>query len=172
MAITVELLDALLSPAPAVAGGPSPRQQAEAHLQSMSVQDRARGLLSLLLLFSSQQQSPNNVGREMMASVLLRRDVANLGGAGETSLLKEMVEPTLALFASAERQCRRQVGHCLAEICASLSILSEQDSNQAVATILSKISPAVCSTMGFLFVSDLCVLFSHSPILSGCRSVF
>lgn len=150
-AITVEILDALLSPAPA-AGGRSPREQAEAHLGSMSVNDRASGLLSLLLELhmqpgqgQGQDKAHNQMGRQMMASVLLRRTVAILN---DSSRLEDMLGPCLALFVADEsksisHQCQRQVGHCLAEICANLSILSAAGSDEAIKTILTRIAPAV-----------------------------
>lgn len=142
MAISLELLDALLSPAAATAiGQQSPREQAEAHLATMTVPDRASGLLSLLL---ELPQAPEHLSRRMMASVLLRSNIASLS-TGNLTLLKEMIEPLLSLFCSNESptQCRRQIGHCLAEICASLSILSAGDSDEAINVILTRISAPI-----------------------------
>jgi hypothetical protein len=130
MMITVELLDALISP------GPS-RQQAEVHFQSIPLVERVQGLLNVLFLPNIEE------GHVLMATVLLRRDIASLGvQQTSTVLLKSLVEPLLQLFQKlASASCRRQVGYCLAEVCCSLSLSEE---GQAVfETVLATIAPKV-----------------------------
>lgn len=123
MAITPQLLDALLSPE---------CQQAEGQLQSMTRDDRAKGFLQFLLTENEEN------ARSMMAAVLLRRDLAGLAA----SLLLEMAEPVLNLFVGSN-QIKRQIGYCLAELCASLTVSSASDAEKVVKGILEKLAPAV-----------------------------
>lgn len=140
MAITTELLDALLS------SGPS-RQEAEAHFNSLELVDRIQGLISVL----SSLTKPDHI---LIASVLLRRDISTLGGQAleqqippdsALQLLKNLAEPLLQLFQSLpSAPCRRQVGYCLCEVICSLSLLSEQESQKTLQAILTTIGPSVC----------------------------
>jgi hypothetical protein len=130
MTITVELLDALLS------SGPS-RQQAEAHFESQSLLERIQGLLNVLF-------SPDIQERHLhLATVLLRRDISNLGMQRTSpELLQKMVEPLLQLFEKlSSASCRRQVGYCLAEVCNSLSLSHEGQA--VVETVLTTSIPKV-----------------------------
>ena len=137
--ISAELLDALLS------SGPS-RQEAEAHFHSLSLTDRIQGLVAVL----STPTKPNHI---LISSVLLRRDIATLGGevlqqhivpGCAFGLLKSLGEPLLQLFQSLPSAlCRRQVGYCLTEVICSLSLVSPQDSQNALQSILTTISPLV-----------------------------
>lgn len=138
MSITTALLDALLS------SGAS-RQQAEIVLNSMSLVDRIQGLMNVL-------HSPALAdGPMLMAFVLLRRNVASLGeeslrnpSVNGVDLLKSLVEPLLQLFQSLSSACQRQVGFVLTEVCCSLSLLSANDSQAALHSILNAIAPMVC----------------------------
>jgi hypothetical protein len=139
MLITAELLDALLS------SGPS-RKEAEAHLNTLNLTDRIEGLVSTLS-FSVPQ---NHI---LIASVLLRRDIATLGGQAleqtidlnvAKDLLIKLSAPLLQIFQSLpSAPCRRQVGFCLTEVICSLSLLSEQDSQATLQSILNTIGPLV-----------------------------
>ena len=162
--MTTELLDALLSPA-ASAGQHSPRAQAERHLSSLSLPDRAGGLLHLLIALSSSSSGDGqNQPRALLSAVLLRRDITVLGGNAHSAtgldngtamnMLREMVGPLLQLFLSdsnggSGKATRRQVGHCLAELCLSCSVLgAENDGGAAVAAevmaqVLTGIGPGV-----------------------------
>ena len=165
--VTTELLDALLSPAASAGAGQqhSPRAQAERHLSSLSLPDRAGGLLHLLInLSSSSSGDGQNQPRALLSAVLLRRDITVLGGNAHSAtgldngtamnMLREMVGPLLQLFlsdsnGSGGKATRRQVGHCLAELCLSCSVLgAENDGGAAVAAevmaqVLTGIGPGV-----------------------------
>ena len=161
MAVTTELLDALLSPSGGGSGGDpqhTPRAQAEHHLQSLSITDRAAGLLNMLLTLSSSSSPPSpsptsdpaNAARQMLAAVLLRRDVAQLGGNAATgidaatasSVLTGMVHPLLRLFlddSTTTKVTKRQVGHCLAELCLSCSILDSATTTTTTSTAQARL---------------------------------
>lgn len=138
--ITAQLLDGLLSP--------THRQQAEFHLESMSVVDRAQGLLAILPQLHLHLHLE---GQILLAAVLLRRQVTLLGEQvilnqlkvrQVSSLLRGMVDPLLVLFVG-RSTARRQVGHVLAELCSTMSLLSEPDSHLVLNQILEQIAPAV-----------------------------
>ena len=156
MAVNEALLDALLSPT--TGGVDSPRAQAESHLQTIPVETRSASLLAVL-------QQSSTEAHWMMAAVLLRRDVATLAGNAMTQqtdkttalqLLRGFVEPFVSMFINSSglsSNSRRLVGHCLAEICASLSVLSEPDSDSAFETIISKAAPLLstrCNARSFI----------------------
>ena len=184
MTVTTELLDALLSPAGA-GGQHSPRAQAEHHLSSLGLADRAAGLLNLLLTAasSSSDSQPNShdgppgqsqsQSRAMLSAVLLRRDIATLGGNARSAtglddstalrMMREMAAPLLQLFLAGgaggnggtAKTTRRQVGHCLAELCLSCSVLGAAIggagaaasgvavANEVMAQVLTGIGPGV-----------------------------
>lgn len=138
--ITTELLDALLS------AGPQ-REQAEAHLTSLSTVDRTKGLVAILFSLS-------NEGHVLLGAVLLRRNVAQLAGDVlakkldapiAVDLLQELVEPLSNLFLNTAQPppCRRQLSHCLAEVCSSLSILDHAKCDVVLTSILERIAPPV-----------------------------
>jgi hypothetical protein len=138
--ITTELLEALLS------SGPS-RKEAELTLNSLDLTNRIQGLVSTLSCTS-------NNSHILIASVLLRRDIATLGGQAleqkispnvARDLLVNVVAPLLNLFQSFPfAPCRRQVGYCLTEVVCSLSLLFEQDCQTTLESILNTIHPLVC----------------------------
>ena len=141
--ITAELLDALLS------SGPS-RKEAEAHFHTLDLTNRIQGLVSTL-------SGTANQSHILIASVLLRRDIATLGGQAleqkinpsvARDLLVNLVAPLLNLFQSLpSAPCRRQVGYCLTEVICSLSLLSEQDGQTTLESILNTIGPLVCKCL-------------------------
>ena len=102
--ITIELIDALLSP--------TTNANAESQYQSIPVPNRIQSLLTFLhqsLLSSSISLSYNDISRYMLAAVLLRRDVASLGGYNIKNvklhsewevvrILGETITPLLNLF--------------------------------------------------------------------------
>ena len=145
--ITVELLDDLLSPGSPAHDGYSSRERAEAHLKSLSVTDRSKALMNIFAVVSNESQF-------LLASVLLRRDIAKLGGEVLVnrlpseqcvSILNDMVRPLLTIIQRQDiaTKCRQQVGYCLAELCSSLSLLSAHDSDAATRLIIESIGPSV-----------------------------
>ena len=191
MAVTTELLDALLSPSQG-GGQHSPRAQAEHHLSSLSLSDRVAGLLNLLLSTASSSNSNANAAaaaadqsRAMLCAVLLRRDIATLGGNAHSAtgldhgtalqMMREMVPPLLQLFLAgginngngngnggSSKTTRRQVGHCLAELCLSCSVLggaaaaanasgANNVAGEVMAQVLTGIGPGV-SCMSIIYV--------------------
>lgn len=175
MAVTTQLLDALLSPSGG--GQHSPRAQAERHLSSLSLPDRVAGLLNLLLTTASNAASdPTDQSRAMLCAVLLRRDITSLGGNAHSAtgvdhptamrMLREMAQPLLQLFlgdgsssnTSTSKTTRRQVGHCLAELCLSCSVLGASveggnatTANEVMAQVLTGIGPGVSFSFSFHF---------------------
>ena len=119
--ITPELLDALVSPD----GGL--RSQAETVYQSMSVNERVEGLLAQLSNNSDERL-------QLLTAVLLRRDICKLSDA---NLLKQLAPPLLQSTAS----CRLQVGHCLTELCATLSLVG--DVTEVMPGILSSLQSPI-----------------------------
>jgi hypothetical protein len=113
--ITPELLDALLSP------DTGRRSQAEAFFQSMDLLDRVQGLMNQLNHESLQIQ--------LLTAVLLRRDILKLTDA---NLLQKLIPPLLSSLSG-----RPQVGHCLAEVCATLSIIGNPAADKVLHQILS-----------------------------------
>ena len=145
--ITIDVLDALLS-----AG--AHRGQAESYIHSLATADRATSLVHILPELRSESQV-------MLAAVLLRRDIAALAGDAlrykldvttSIHLLKELVDPltSLVLKPHLSENCRRQLSHCLPELCSSLSVLSETDCDAVLTKIFGSISPLVCDPFGFM----------------------
>jgi hypothetical protein len=103
----------------------------------------------------------------MLAAVLLRRDVSALGGAGSDpsamALLREMAGPLLGLFLDQHhpRPLRRQVGHCLAELCLSCTVLDGAGAaaGEVMAQVLTAIGPGVSFSFELSFVVCLMVGF-------------
>jgi hypothetical protein len=143
--ISLDLLNALLS-------GGDHRGQAEACLQMMSSFERSKAWMGII-------PSLQNEGQCLLVAVLLRRDIANLSKDVleekleqliAIKMLQELIVPLLQLMLNADhtsQHCRRQWSHCLPEICASLSILSDSDCDNALRRILDIIFPYV-STFG------------------------
>ena len=145
--VTLDLLDALLSP--------TDRASAELIYHSLPLISRASSILSILISFPPHCNT--NTGRIMLASVLLRRDIATMGGTIDNSvhlsekksyakLLTEMVDPMMDLFGKANDGTRRFLGHVVAEICLSLSVLDESNENlseKVIREIIDRIGPGV-----------------------------
>jgi hypothetical protein len=187
MSVSEQVLDAMLG-ASAVH-----REAAEAHFQGIPVPDRASSLLSLLLLqVQLQVQGQGQVqvegrrseARGLLAAVLLRRDISTLGGGmnmnmptksssdstthASTSLLQSMAEPLVSLFhaASTSAACQRQVGHCIAELCLSLSLAGTLESDQVMSAVLTSIGPGVrCE--GIVFANHKCLFHIEFEIRLG-----
>jgi hypothetical protein len=119
--ITPELLEALLSP------DAGRRSQAETHYESLTVLDRVQGLMNHLNHESHQIQ--------LLTPVLLRRDILKLT---DVNILQQIVPPLLSSFAG-----RPHVGHCLAEVCATLSIIGAPTAEEVLKHILSAIEPSL-----------------------------
>jgi len=108
----------------------------------------------------------------MLASVLLRRDIATMGGTIDNSvhlsekksyakLLTEMVDPMMDLFGKANDGTRRFLGHVVAEICLSLSVLDESNENlseKVIREIIDRIGPGCIATdiSSLRLLSTLC----------------
>lgn len=143
MSITVELLDSMLAPSP---GNP-----AEAHYRTIPLDSRVRELTRLLDQLYNNNAA--NSGRLMLAAVLLRREVETLGGkqqltgldpSSAVSLMGEIANPLMQLFLQKEMtQSRRQIGHIIAELSSSLSLVSAKDGQEWMKTILNHIRPGV-----------------------------
>ena len=146
--ITVELLEALLSP------DAIQRTQAEAFLRNLPVEQRAADLLRCL---QQQQQQAMPKHLQQMAAVLLRRDILLLT---DPSLLAPLTKALLELFLVASSvsssatttttstttstsPTTTALGDCLAEICAVLSLIAPADSVTTMQGILQAISSAV-----------------------------
>jgi len=140
MTITTDLLDALLSP------DATRRGEAERYFQNVLVLDRVAGLVSLI-----QQQNNTNAQQQTvlsLAAVLLRRDILRLA---DVQALQSIVDPLLESFLQtanndvADQKTRTAMGHCLAEICGTVALLSPSpsDKEQVMARILNAISNAV-----------------------------
>ena len=110
-----------------------------------------------------------NEARSMLAAVLLRREISTLGGnesmtgiptSNCIALMGEIAEPLMSLFTldnnSSINQSRRQIGHCIAELCCSLSVVSPNDGKEWMKSVLGRLEPGV---------SDL---FSHAPSYIIC----
>jgi hypothetical protein len=83
----------------------------------LTVVDRVQGLLTQLCAGDGTEDARLS----LLTAVLLRRDILKLG-PNHASMLQELVHPLLHAFSSAS-SCRTQAGHCLAKVCASLSLI-------------------------------------------------
>lgn len=119
--ITPELLNSLLSPDGAI------RSQAETVFYSVSTTDRIQGLLTVL---SQIDVSKSPIG--LLTAVLLRRDIVKLDSP---NLLVDLVQPLLQAFQA--NKCPLQVGHCLAEVCSSLTLVHPESVANVLSSILS-----------------------------------
>ena len=156
--ITVELLDALLSSGPA-------RQQAEDLFKTVALKERIQGLVTILTSTSIQE------GHILLACVLLRRDIATI----TEPFLKDLTEPLLQLFQKlSSAACRRQVGYCLVEVCSSLSLVSPQDSQAALQSILAVIDPLVRAFVTILvhIMKYISLLYSLNHCSAAMRMPF
>jgi hypothetical protein len=130
-AVTVELLEALLSPAA------EQRQPAEEYLKAMTGANRCGAFLQAM----STIQQPH---LQQMIAVLLRRDILQMQQIS-ISILPDMVDPLLAAFGnSSDISSRRtSVGDCLAEVCAVLSVLAPSECSPVLQKILQAIGASV-----------------------------
>ena len=108
----------------------------------------------------------NNAGRSMLAAVLLRRDISTLAGAetmtglppsASMALMGEVAEPLMALFTKQQQQqqqTRRQIGHCIAELCGSLSVVSGEHGREWMTSVLGRLEPGVSDDVHQLLYED------------------
>lgn len=153
--VTLDLLDSMLTP--------TPGQPAEALYRSIPLSTRVRDLTLILgQLYSNAAATANNNndgGRSMLAAVLLRREITTLAGneamsglstSNAIQLMGEIAEPLMTLFAldgapimSNIKHSRRQIGHCIAELCCSLSVQSPADGREWLKSVLGRLGPGV-----------------------------
>jgi hypothetical protein len=164
--ISAELLAALLS------FDGDRRSQAETSFRSMSTTDRINGLLHCLVLANSDCNDPQQPEVGLLTAVLLRREILKLT---ESNMLEELVGPLLQSFTSAtvnmsdkSRPFRLQVSHCVAEVCATLSLVG--DVSLVLRGILSAIEPMV-SRMDVPSLKLLANLADRAPIAFTAHAV-
>ena len=177
-AVTIPLLDSMLTP--------TPGQPAETLYRSIPLSNRVRELTTLLTqLYNSNNaggtvNDSNNEGRSLLAAVLLRREISALGGnesmtgiptSNCIALMGEIAEPLMSLFTldnSSVNQSRRQIGHCIAELCCSLSVVSPNDGREWMKSVLGRLEPGVsyCIHMHHLMC---CTIHMHH--LYSCAHV-
>ena len=129
MSVTVQLLEALLSPAA------EQRQPAEEYLKAMTGTDRCGAFLQAMPTI----QQPH---LQQMIAVLLRRDILQMQPQ-HISILPDMVDPLLAAFGNSDSSRRTSVGDCLAEVCAVLSVLAPSECAPVLQRILQAIGTSV-----------------------------
>ncbi len=134
MSLTVDLLHSMRST------DASQRRYAESIYASMCRPDRMRGLTSILL----DDDYDDDDGRDAMAAVLLRREI--VGSLDDATALLVMIEIAMPLLEHFRRgglgggggrgggegrdegveskNARRQLGHCIAELCRAMSAIS------------------------------------------------
>jgi len=148
--LSLELLHALLSPDARI------RDQAETVFRSINVPERVQGLTNLLLSMVASNNNADNAGVSMLAAVLLRRDILKLS---DPSMLNELVTPLLHCYMntnSATNNTKVAIGHSLAEICSSLSVIggntptttTTTTTTTVVDSVLSKIVSTVIDPQG------------------------
>ena len=134
--VTLELLDALLSP------NSNRRGDAESFFQSLPLLDRATGLAQQIISSTNDAHGPYHL--VSLAAVLLRRDILRIN---EYQLVIQFVDPLLGVFllASMPHATRIAIGHCLAETCGSVALLSPcpKDKEHVMERILAAISNLV-----------------------------
>ncbi|KAL3921063.1 MAG: hypothetical protein SGILL_002944, partial [Bacillariaceae sp.] len=125
--LSPEVLQALLSPDSGI------RSQAEAVYNSINVKERIQALTNFLLT------SQNDAALGMLTAVLLRRDILKLT---DPALLNDLVDPLLQCFnnSAAASSNKLQIGHCLAQVCSSLSALDDAAAVPVMAKIVSAIN--------------------------------
>lgn len=163
----VDVLDAILFPTSPTAK--DRRKDAEAFYNSLPILDRTQTLLQILIQLQSNAttaSAPTNdadTSRMNLAAVLLRKEISSLAGDAmkgprvTSEVLLSMVDPLLGLYSQesiiVDRQSRRALSHCLAELCLSLSMVATHtEAANAIRIILSRIGNAVSS--GVFFVRD------------------
>lgn len=139
--ITTELLDALLSP------DAQRRGEAEAYFQGIAPVERVGGLVPMIQPTPTATNNESNAtGRVSLGAVLLRRDILRLT-ADALPLLESILSPLLEAFLQPQGSAltRTAIGHCLAEICGTVAMVSPspKDQEQVMARILQAVSVAV-----------------------------
>jgi hypothetical protein len=138
--LSLELLHALLSPDARI------RDQAETVFRSIDVPERVQGITNLMLsMVANSNNATDNAGISMLAAVLLRRDILKLS---DPSMLNELVTPLLHCYMNNNNNTNTKVaiGHSLAEICSSISVIggsSGSTTTTVVDSVLSKIISTV-----------------------------
>mmetsp|Transcript_26074 Transcript_26074/g.53613 ORF Transcript_26074/g.53613 Transcript_26074/m.53613 type:complete len:1200 (-) Transcript_26074:141-3740(-) len=131
--LSIELLQALLSPEAGI------RDQAETIFRSIAVPERVQALTNVLLKTDS---SYNDIS--LLTAVLLRRDLIKLT---DSAMLNELVAPLLQCYTQtsiATLNTKVAIGHSLAEVCSSLSVISDSSALQSnVDPVVSKILSTV-----------------------------
>lgn len=152
-----ELLRALLSPDAGI------RDQAEAIFRSIAVSERVQGLTNLLLQAVATNDNGSN-GVSMLISVLLRRDILKLT---DSSMLTELVAPLLQCYTNTSNtalNAQVAIGHCLAEICSSLSVTTAAST---VDSIVSKILSAVVDPQRGIVATSAQEILSSLKLLAA-----
>jgi hypothetical protein len=145
-----ELLRALLSPDAGI------RDQAETVFRSIDVPQRIQSLTNLLLTTAAATDNDSK-SISMLIAVLLRRDILKLT---DSSMLNDLVDPLLQCYTNSSNALNTMVavGHCLAEICSSISFIAAAST---VDQIVSKIiSTVVDPQQGIVATSEQEVLSS------------
>jgi len=128
-----ELIRALLSPDAGIRG------QAETVFRSIAVPERVQALTNILLTATTATDSDSQ-GVSLLIAVLMRRDILKLTDA---SMLNELVAPLLQCYTNTSNSSlntKVAVGHCLAEICSSLSVITSASTvDPIVSTILAAV---------------------------------
>ena len=174
MSVSIAILDAMLTP--------TPGNNAETLYQSIPLPNRVRELTSLLNQLCTTTATTtndnagtnnNNAGRAMLTAVLLRRDISSLAGNSTmTGLTKdqavgvmgEVAEPLLSLFASSSSSsfttAKRQIGHVIAELCGSLSVVSESHGREWMRSVLGRLEHGVSCVP--------CFIVYHTMVVKSC----
>ena len=145
MSVSIDLLDSMLS------GG---KPGAEELYKTIPLQNKVRELTHLLNQFCNAANiNNNNSGRAMLSAVLLRREITALAGSEQMNglskstalgLCGEIAEKLMSLFMDgAPTLSQRQIGHCIAELCSSLSIISPNDGKEWMKSVLGRLEPGV-----------------------------
>lgn len=149
--LSIELLRALLSPDAGI------RDQAETVFRSIDVPERVQALTNFLLTMAAATDAESK-SISMLTAVLLRRDILKLANS---SMLNDLVAPLLQCYmntSNATLSTKVAVGHCLAEICSSLSVITTAST---VDPVVSKVLSAVIDPQrGIVATSDQEILSS------------
>ena len=97
----------------------------------------------------------------MLTAVLLRRDILKLD---DPALLNELVDPLLQCYTSStSSNCKMQIGHCLAEVCSSLSMITGASSADAE-VVMTKIVSMVVNPQDEISLKLLSSLADRAPV--------
>jgi hypothetical protein len=155
MLLTLAVLQELLSSDSGI------RSQAETVFHSIELPKRIQDLTNHLLVLSSSSLSTSTTNTSsndaviVLSAVLLRRDILKLT---DPYMLSELVTPLLQCYngtkTSADGSKKLQIGHCLAEICSSLSILNGNTtaSTPILVRIVASINPREDESLRFMAI--------------------